>query len=234
MMESKFSYIDENYNRITERMRLCSAMTDKPSPCILLAAVKSADIEEINYLHRVHKVRDIGENRVQQLLSRYEALEDREGLRIHFIGTLQRNKVKYIVDKVDMIHSVDSAELAEEISKRCKKISVTMDVLVEVNIGREQSKSGLMPEQVATVAAHADSLEGVNVRGFMTMAPNCETAEEYRAYFSEMRKLAQYIWTEVLKKEGSPLLSMGMSQSFEPAILEGSDIVRIGRQLFEK
>ncbi|MBR2371043.1 MAG: YggS family pyridoxal phosphate-dependent enzyme [Clostridia bacterium] len=233
-MDNRFNYIDENFHSITERMRLCSSEVDKTTPCILLAAVKSADTEEINYLHRVHKVNDIGENRVQQLLSRYGEIEDRENLRIHFIGTLQRNKVKYIVDKVDMIHSVDSAELAAEISKRCKKASVVMDILIEVNIGREESKSGLMPEQVATVAAYADTLECIRVRGFMTMAPNCETEAEYRSYFSQMRKLSEHIWTEVLKKDGSPILSMGMSQSFEPAILEGSDIVRIGRQLFAK
>lgn len=232
MEENRYSYIDENLARIKERMRACAADSAKATPCVLLAAVKSAGIDEINYLHRVHGVCDIGENRVQQLLGRYDSIEDRENIRLHFIGSLQRNKVKYIIDKVDMIHSVDSVELAREIAKRCASISKTMDILLEVNIGREESKSGLLPESLAETARLVDSLDGVCIRGFMTMAPICENDSEYRRYFRQMRELAYEVWTSTLNREGAPLLSMGMSQSFEPAIIEGADIVRIGRQLF--
>ena len=234
-MDNRFAYIDKNFSEISRRIDQALAVRpEEYGGCVLLAAIKSADADEINYLHKFHGVNDLGENRVQQLLERYSLIEDREGLRIHFIGTLQRNKVKYIIDKVDMIHSVDSEALAREIAKRAVGCSRVVDVLIEINIGREESKSGIMPEDAARVAAFADSLEGIRVRGFMTMAPICESDEAYRRYFSEMRTLAYCIWKDVLKKDGSPILSMGMSQSFVPAIAEGAGIVRIGRQLFAK
>ena len=129
---------------IRERMRAAG----DHGQVTLLAAVKYATAEQINALHRDCDIHDIGENRVQQLLEHYEQLEDRENLRIHFIGSLQKNKVKYIVDKVSMIHSLDSLPLAEEIEKRCSAIGRVMDVLIEINSGAELSKGGLLPHEV--------------------------------------------------------------------------------------
>lgn len=199
----------------------------------LLAAVKYATAEQINELHRECGVSDIGENRVQQLLEHYEGLEDKQHLNIHFIGSLQKNKVKYIVDKVCMIHSLDSLSLAEEIEKRCAAISRTMDVLVEVNSGREENKGGLLPEEVEDFCRKLASFPHIRLRGFMTMAPKCENSAQYREYFEETSRRVLDIWQKKLHNIiERPVLSMGMSDSFEAAIACGSTMVRVGRGLF--
>lgn len=207
----------------------------------LLAAVKYADVDQINALHRECGVHDIGENRVQQLLTHYEGLEDKQNLRIHFIGSLQKNKVKYIVDKVCMIHSLDSLSLAEEIEKRCAAIDKVMDVLVEVNSGREASKGGLAPDEVEEFCQKLEAFPHLKLRGFMTMAPKCENLAEYRKYFGETYRQCLDIWQKKLDNISSmkkdavmepPVLSMGMSGSFEAAIAEGATVVRIGGALF--
>ena len=207
----------------------------------LMAAVKYADAEQINALHRICGIHDIGENRVQQLLEHYDALEDKQNLRIHFIGSLQKNKVKYIVDKVCMIHSLDSLSLAQEIEKRCAAISKVMDVLVEINSGMEASKGGLLPCEVQDFCDQLDAFPHLRLRGFMTMAPKCENLDEYRKYFRETSRQCLDIWQKKLDNIGSiqknasiepPILSMGMSGSFEAAIAEGATIVRVGGALF--
>jgi pyridoxal phosphate enzyme (YggS family) len=198
----------------------------------LMAAVKYATAEQINELHLACGVNDIGENRVQQLLEHYPLLQDKQSLNIHFIGSLQTNKVKYIVDKVCMIHSLDSLKLAAEIEKQCQKIDRCMDVLVEVNSGHELSKGGVMPEDVADFCLALSDFPHLNLRGFMTMAPKCEKNEEYREYFHKTSQLCLDIWQKNLHNIGRPILSMGMSDSFEVAIEEGADIVRVGRALF--
>ena len=200
----------------------------------LLAAVKYATPEQIDALYTHCGVTDIGENRVQQLLEHYQAMQCRDRMRIHFIGSLQTNKVKYIADKVDMIHSLDSERLAAEIEKQCAKIEKTMDVLVEINSGREQNKGGLAPEEAADFCLALRDFPHLRLRGFMTMAPKCEKNEEYRKFFQETYKNGLDIWTKKLHNIDEPLLSMGMSDSFEEAILSGADIVRIGRTLFLK
>jgi len=200
---------------------------------MLLAAVKYATVEEIDYLHRQVGICNIGENRVQQLLEHYEKI-DHDGLNIHFIGTLQTNKVKYIIDKVCMIHSLDSVKLAAEIDKQAKKHGLVMDVLVEINSGAEESKSGVLPEDAAAFCKELAAFSGICLRGFMTMAPRCEKKEDYLKYFGQTCEQVLDIWTKKLHNIGRPILSMGMSESFEAAIACGSDIVRIGRSLFVK
>jgi pyridoxal phosphate enzyme (YggS family) len=190
-------------------------------------------VEEINYLHTALGVTHVGENRVQQLLERYEKLE-REGLSIHFIGTLQTNKVKYIIDKVDMIQSLDSEKLAREIEKQASKVGRVMDVLIEINSGSEISKSGLEPEDTEAFARVVVSGDypHIRLRGFMTMAPK-STEEEYRAIFDRTRRLCEGIW-ERLGMTDSMVMSMGMSESYIPAAACGSTMVRVGRGLFVK
>lgn len=227
---SDFSYMDQNLKEILARIRLAQQRTSGKE-VTLLAAVKYTDVDHINYLHRHLGVCDIGENRVQQLLEHWEKL-DRDGLRIHFIGTLQSNKVKYIIDKVCMIHSVDSLKLAAEIDRQAEKHGLCMDVLAEVNSGREESKGGVLPEELADFCLALHGFPHLCLRGFMTMAPKCEKTEEYRKYFRETSQLCLDIWQKKLHNIGRPLLSMGMSGSFEPAIEEGADLVRIGRALF--
>ena len=220
------------------RARMTAAMGDRSDEVTLLAAVKYATPDQINALHRECGVHDIGENRVQQLLEHYEKLENTEGLRIHFIGSLQKNKVKYIVDKVCMIHSLDSLSLAAEIERQCAKIGKTMDVLVEVNSGREQNKGGLLPEEVEDFCLALRDFPHLRLRGFMTMAPKCENSEQYRKYFSQTYRECLDIWQKKLDNIDSVgcdvVLSMGMSDSFEAAIREGATVVRIGGALFRE
>ena len=192
-----------------------------------------AEPEEIEYLYHHAGVRQVGENRVQQLLSHIEAI-DCEGLEFHFIGTLQTNKVKYIIDKVSMIHSVDSVRLAAEIDRQAKKHGLTMDVLIEINSGEEESKSGVLPEELDALCDAVLGFENINLRGFMTMAPKCEKKEEYLKYFQQTYQQVLDIWAKKMHNISRPIISMGMSDSFEEAILSGSDIVRVGRRLFVK
>jgi pyridoxal phosphate enzyme (YggS family) len=230
----KYSYISKNVARIRERIdKAAIAAGRDPSEITLLAAIKYADTEEIEYLQTVEGVGVLGENRVQQLLERYDVI-DRESKEMHFIGTLQTNKVKYIVDKVDMIHSLDSEKLAAEIDKQCKKIGKIMNVLCEINCGREEMKSGLMPEDVEEFCMSLEKYTNLKLCGFMTMAPKCEKNDEYIKYFSETTHLVLDIWHKKLDNIYKPVLSMGMSDSFEAAIAAGSTIVRVGRGLFVK
>ena len=228
-----FSYLDRNMADVSARIEAACLLAGRRDAVTMIAAVKSGDVEEINYLHRNLGVNDIGENRVQQLLDRYEKY-DREGLRIHFIGHLQTNKVKYIIDKVHMIHSLDSEKLAAEIDRQAAKQGCVMRVLVEINSGREENKDGVMPENAAALCEALKGYSHIRLCGFMTMAPVCESQEEYRRYFDEVAELAHNIWQNTMEYEGAPVLSMGMSQSFEPAIASGATAVRVGRRLFEK
>ena len=232
---NELSYMDKNLALIQKKIE--DAKGRRPAEfasreVTLLAAVKYTDAAHINYLHRVLGIHDVGENRVQQLLERWDQL-DREGLRVHFIGTLQTNKVKYIIDKVCMIHSLDSPSLAKEIQRQAAKKGLVMDVLAEINSGQEENKSGLHPDEVADFCLSLREYPNIRLRGFMTMAPKCESSEEYRKYFRETSRQCLDIWQKKLYNIGEPILSMGMSGSFEPAIEEGATVVRIGRALFE-
>ena len=224
-----FSYVDQNLAEIRTRIDAASKRSGGRD-VTLLAAVKYTDTEHINYLHSLG-VNDIGENRVQQLLEHWDSL-NRENLRVHFIGTLQKNKVKYIIDKVSMIHSLDSFSLAQEIEKQAAKKGIVMDVLVEINSGMEENKSGIAPADAAAFCESLGEFSHIKLCGFMTMAPKCEKIEEYRKYFNKTSQLCLDIWQKTLHNIGRPILSMGMSDSFEVAIEEGADIVRVGRALF--
>ena len=233
-----FTYLDRNLAVVREELDTAArAGGYDPAAVTLMAAIKSATVEEINYLHRVLGVNAVGENRVQQLLERYELL-DREGLSIHFIGSLQTNKVKYIIDKVDMIQSLDSERLAREIERQAAKVGRVMDVLLEINSGGEEAKGGLLPEEVEAMATLITGGEfpHLRLRGFMTMAPRC-TEEEYHGYFSETRRRGTRLWAELTaagRVTGEMVLSMGMSESYRPAAAEGATLVRVGRGLFCK
>lgn len=224
-----YSYIDRNYAAIKERVENAK----KDSDVLILAVIKGADVGEINYLTDNVGVKDVGENRVQQLLERYDKIK-REDVNVHFIGKLQTNKVKYIIGKVSLIHSLDSESLAREIDRQAKKHGITADVLIEINIGREENKSGVMPEALDEFVGNISAYNNINVKGFMTMAPKCVEKDEYRKYFAETYRLVLDIWQKKLHNIDRPVLSMGMSGSFEAAIEEGSNLVRIGTALFKK
>ena len=217
-----------------ELEKACLSAGYDPVRVTLMAAIKSADVAEINYLHTVLGVTHVGENRVQQLLERYELLE-REGLSIHFIGTLQTNKVKYIIDKVDMIQSLDSEKLAREIERQAAKAGRVMDVLIEINSGSEISKGGVLPAETEAFARRVVSGDypHLRLRGFMTMAPK-STEAAYREIFGNVRRLCEGIWAELPMSGEDMVLSMGMSESYVPAAAEGATLVRVGRGLFVK
>ncbi|MBE6666902.1 MAG: YggS family pyridoxal phosphate-dependent enzyme [Ruminococcaceae bacterium] len=228
-----FEYIKENTENIRARIAKAEKLAGRHEGSVmLLAAVKYAEVAEISYLCTEMGVKNIGENRVQQLLEHYEGLPNRDELKWHFIGTLQTNKVKYIIDKVCMIHSLDSLKLASEINKQAVKHGIVMDVLVEINSGEEESKSGLAPADVESFCEEISAFSNIKLRGFMTMAPKCEKKEEYIKYFQQTYGQVLDIWTKKLHNIDRPIISMGMSESFEEAIACGSDIVRIGRSLF--
>ena len=228
-----YSYLDKNVAEVRAEIDAVRSSYGIDNRVVMLAAVKGADVGEINYIHNNLGVNDIGENRVQQLLERYDAL-DKKDLNIHFIGHLQTNKVKYIVDKVHMIHSLDSLKLAKEIDSQSKKHGVVMNVLVEINSGREENKDGVMPEDAEALCLALSEFENLRLCGFMTMAPKCTDKNEYLEYFSQMRELALDIWKNKLGNDSEPVLSMGMSGSYSEAVRCGSTMVRIGSRLFVK
>ncbi len=231
-----FSYLDKHVADCRGRIQAaCEAGGRDANEVLLMAAIKSADTDEINYIHDVLGIHHVGENRVQQLLGRYDALH-REGMTIHFIGTLQTNKVKYIIDKVDMIQSVDSQKLADEIEKQAKKIGRVMDILIEINAGEEDAKSGVRPCDAEGLAMliTGGRYPHLRLRGFMTMAPKCDSDEVYRVHFANIRALSQDIWSRLPYAQEKMVLSMGMSESYVPATMEGATLVRVGRSLFEK
>lgn len=226
---NRFAYMDQNVAGIRARIRAAEERAGR-SGVQLIAAVKYTDAAHIAELKRLG-ICDVGENRVQQLLEHWDGL-DRVGLRFHFIGTLQTNKVKYIADKVCMIHSLDSLRLASEIERQMKKLDRRMDVLVEINSGAEENKSGISPVDAREFCTRLGDFPHLNLRGFMTMAPKCEKNEDYRKYFRETYKLGIDIWEKNIHNIGRPVFSMGMSDNFEIAIEEGADMVRVGRALF--
>ena len=229
-----FSYVAENYRTVTSHLHEALRLVGRDEgDTLLMAAIKSADVEEIRYLVETLGVRDIGENRVQQLLSRYEELKALPA-RLHFIGSLQTNKVKYIIDKVDMIHSCDSLRLAAEIDKQAEKHGIVMKVLAEINIGEEESKGGILLRDAEDFCLAVDALPHIRLCGVMTMAPRLENRAEYREYFARTREEAVRIFRDVLHREEPPVLSMGMSESYPEAAMEGATIVRVGRMLFAR
>lgn len=228
----EFGYLERNLREIRERIRDAERKAGRKEDQVrLIAAVKYAEMEEIRELCRLG-VCELGENRVQQLLAHYEQLECRDSVRIHFIGSLQTNKVKYIIDKVCMIHSLDSLKLAAEIDRQAQKHGLCMDVLVEINSGEEESKGGLAPSEVEDFCLQLSAFPHVRLCGFMTMAPKCDKKEDYLKYFQQTYEQVLDIWTKKLHNINRPILSMGMSESFEEAIVCGSDMVRVGRSLF--
>ena len=172
-----------------------------------------------------------GENRVQELVEK-NAQGAYTGCPLHFIGHLQKNKIKYLVGVADLIESVDSAELLTLIDRRAEKLDVVQDVLLEVNIGREEAKSGLAPEDVVKTVEFAVPLAHVRVRGLMAIPPAADSPDKTRPYFAAMREL--FIDIAEKKYDNTPMdfLSMGMSGDFEAAIAEGANMVRVGSAIF--
>ena len=199
----------------------------------LLAATKTVPAEAVNYAIDNLGITDIGENRVQELLEKYDALH-KERLNIHFIGRLQTNKVKYIIDKVCLIHSLDSEKLAAEIDRQARKIGKVMDVLVEINIGGEQSKGGISPENAEEFVDSLSVFTNIRARGLMVIPPATVSREEMIKYFGQTYKIFIDIFQKKLHNDNSCILSMGMSDSYIEALDCGSNLIRLGSALFGK
>lgn len=191
----------------------------------IMAVTKTVEVDKINYAESLG-INLLGENRVQEFLGKYENYS--ENSEIHFIGGLQNNKVKYIIDKVRMIHSVDSIKLAEEISRRALSKNLTMDILLEVNIGKELSKGGFSDTELTEAAKVIEELQGVRVRGLMTIPPPFEGER----YFPCMQELYEELKAKEKSLSSMDTLSMGMSGDYVTAVKYGSNIVRIGSGLF--
>ncbi len=231
MTERLLSDVEYNYNLINERIAEAAQKVGKKREDItFLAATKTVDADVINHVISLG-LDHIGENRVQELLSKYEAY-NLESCSLQFIGHLQSNKVRQIVDKVDLIQSVDSLKLAKEISAQSLKHNKTTDILVEVNIGREENKSGVFEENLEELLCQIAELEGISVKGLMTIPPICDNNHKISNYFNKMHKLFLDISQKKLDNISMTILSMGMSADYYEAILEGANMVRVGSALF--
>ena len=231
MTARSFTDVEYNYQLINERIAEAAQKIGKAREDItFLAATKTVDAATIN--HAISLGLDhIGENRVQELLAKYEEY-DLENCSLQFIGHLQSNKVRQIVGKVDLIQSVDSFKLAKEISAQSLKRNVHTDLLVEVNIGREENKSGVFEENLKELLCQIAELDGISVQGLMTIPPICDNKQKISHYFNKMHRLFIDISQKKLDNINMHILSMGMSHDYYEAILEGATMVRIGSALF--
>ena len=195
----------------------------------LIAVSKTKPVEMLQEIYD-ENIRDFGENKVQELCSKMEQLPS--DIRWHMIGHLQRNKVKYIVGKVELIHSVDTYRLAEEINIQAKKQNVIVPILVEVNIAHEESKFGISAEDAILLVEEISKLENVRIRGLMTIAPFVENPEDNRLYFRKIKQLSVDITNKNIDNVSMEILSMGMTGDYEVAIEEGATMVRVGTGIF--
>ena len=197
-----------------------------------VAVTKTRSIEDIKEVVATGVV-DLGENRVQELLEKYPHFD--KNIRWHLIGTLQKNKVKYIIDKVHLIHSVDSISLLEEINSQAKKNGICMNVLLQLNISKEESKHGFYEENIVEAIQTASNFENIKVVGLMTMAPDTEDVAIIRNIFKKIRNIFDDLM-QISEKYGNIemcILSMGMSNDFELALKEKSNLIRVGRIIYK-
>ena len=204
-------------------------LTELPSDVQLVAAAKTTEIPQVMEAIQAG-VNIIGENYIQEADAKYGAIGDR--VKWHFIGHLQRNKVKKAVAIFDMIETVDSVEIAAAVSKRCKEIGKVMPVLIEINSGAEEQKSGVLPQNALSFIEEISRLPGIKIMGLMTMGPLTGEPEDARPYFIKTREVFEYIKDLNLTGVEMKYLSMGMTNSYKVAIEEGSNIIRIGSKIF--
>ena len=221
--------IRENLKRIEYNIRNASAKRRSDREVNVLLATKTVPVERILLASELGYSL-IGENRVPELLSKYDALRGKTD--IHLIGHLQTNKVKSVVGKVSLIESVDSVRLAKEIDRHSASLGIISDVLVEINIGREESKGGVMPEAADGFFAELEEFGNIRPVGLMTMAPRCDVKSDYNKYFSKTYQIFLDISQKYLYNIIEPVLSMGMSESYEEAVAEGATEVRLGSAVF--
>ena len=220
----------ENYRAVEEKVaNACKRAGRSREDVTLIAVSKTKPVSMIEELLPLG-VRDFGENKVQELTAKEEVLP--KDIRWHMIGHLQRNKVKYVIDKACMIHSVDSLHLAEKIEQEAAKRDLISEILLEVNVAREESKFGMFVEDVTKNLEIISGFPHIRVRGLMTIAPNVENAEENRKFFKELYQLYVDIKSKNIDNGTMSMLSMGMTGDFEVAIEEGATLIRVGTGIF--
>ena len=223
--------IRDNINEINKRKKEAAIRVDRdPNEILLLGVTKLHSAEEINEAIDAG-ITDIGENKVQELLTKYD---DVKPVRWHLIGHLQTNKVKQIIDKVVMIHSVDSVHLAKEIDKRAEQKGIVMDILVQINSAMEESKFGVSSNEVKLLIKEiSEKYHNIRIRGIMCIPPLFDEPEMSRKYFKEAKDIfCELKQVEFNKNVSLDYLSMGMSNDFEIAVEEGSNIIRVGSSIF--
>ena len=224
--------IRNNLDSIYERVKVAAERSGRTAGEIkVIAVTKTVEVERIKNVID-YGVFDLGENRVQELTEKYDKLDPE--CNWHLIGHLQTNKVKYIIDKVKMIHSVDSVELAREINGRAARAGKKMDILLQVNVAGEDTKFGVSPEEVKQYIEQISGFGNISLRGLMTIAPFAQNAQDIRPVFRKLYNLYIDIKNEKIDNVNMDYLSMGMSNDFEVAIEEGANIVRIGTGIFGK
>jgi pyridoxal phosphate enzyme (YggS family) len=232
------SALKDNYQRVKDRMAEAAKRCDTILDSIKLVAVtKTADLDQIRELAELGQ-RDFGENRVQQLLERVPALaealdaKDASQIQWHMVGHLQRNKVRQVASKVNLVHGVDTLRLAEDLHAYGGKVDKVIDVLLQVNTSGEETKYGVMSPAAVHVARQIDTMVNLRLRGLMTMAPYSDDPEDARPTFARCTDIFGELRNQKIGGAGFDLLSMGMSGDFEVAIEEGANVIRIGRALF--
>ncbi|MCI7205729.1 MAG: YggS family pyridoxal phosphate-dependent enzyme [Clostridium sp.] len=222
--------IKDNIASIKQNIKEIEEKCHREDEVNLMAVTKTVDVDKV--LEAIDAgITDIGENKPQELSRKYEIIGDK--VRYHLIGTLQTNKVKYIIDKAYMIHSLDRISLCEEIQKRAEKIDKVIKCLVQVNISKEESKHGLEEEQVVDfIKQVSKDYKNIHIQGLMTMAPFVDDEEEIRKVFSKLKKLSVEISNLNLPNVEMDTLSMGMSHDYKIAIEEGATIIRVGTSIF--
>lgn len=222
--------IKESLEQVQQNIRnACERAGRDPSAVTLIAVSKTKPNEVLQEAYDLG-IRVFGENKVQELVKKMDTLPD--DIEWHMIGHLQRNKVKYIAGRVALIHSVDSFRLAEEINIQAKKRGIIIPILVEVNIGEENSKFGVHAEDAAELVREIAELNGVSIKGLMTIAPYVVDSEENRPLFHKIRELAIDIRNEKIDNVSMDILSMGMTNDYEVAVEEGATLVRVGTGIF--
>lgn len=226
------SEISENIKKVRENIRIAAQKrgVSEEEVC-LIAVTKTHGADMINEAIDCG-ITDIGENKVQEILEKYDDVK--KGVRWHLIGHLQTNKVKYIIDKVCMIHSVDSVKLMEEIDKRAKQHNLVMDILIQVNISGEETKFGIEPSELDEILEKASKMSGIRVMGLMTIAPKTNRSVTSRLHFDNIRQIFIDNQAKIYDNITMKYLSMGMSGDYEVAIECGSNMVRVGSAIFGK
>lgn len=230
-MKYKYNSIKDNYKFIIDKISEAAIKSNRSVDEIeLVAATKTVSADLINFAISLG-ITNIGENRVQEFMDKYNDL-NLSGVKTHFIGHLQKNKVKYIIDKVDLIQSVDSIELLKIISNQAAKLNKIQDVLIEINIGKEENKSGIYLEDITQILQESSNINNVNIRGFMAIPPKNDERNEHLREFLKVGNLFIDKWNKKMDNINMKYLSVGMSSDFYEAILNGANMVRIGSLLF--